>query len=97
MFARISTIQAEPGRIDDGIKMANDKVIPTLKGIEGFTAINFLADRSTGKFIGVAFWTSEEAMLASADAVNSIRTSVADAMDGKIVGVESFEVVAQSW
>src|SRR5688572_16747619 len=97
MFARISTIEAEPGRIDDGVKAINETVLPTLKGVDGFRAANFLADRSTGRLVGVAFWDSEEAMKASATAVDPIRTAVADAMDGKIVGVESYEVVAQSW
>lgn len=97
MFARISTIEAEPGRIDDGIAVINDKVIPTLKGIDGFRAVNFLADRANGKLLGVAFWDSQEALEASVGAVNSIRTSVADATGGKVTSVESFEVVAQSW
>jgi hypothetical protein len=97
MFVRISTIEAEPGRIDDGIAVINEKVLPTLKGIDGFTAANFLADRATGKLMGIVFWDSEQAMEASADVVNPIRTTVAEAMGGKITSVESFELVAQSW
>jgi heme-degrading monooxygenase HmoA len=97
MFARISTIEADPGRIDDGIAVINEKVIPTLKGIDGFTAVNFLADRKSGKLIGVAFWDSEDAMEASVESVNPIRTAVSDAMDGRITSVESYELVAQSW
>lgn len=97
MHVRISTIQADPNRIDDGIAAINDKVIPTLTGIDGFRAANFMADRSAGKLVGVAFWDSEEAMNASASAVDPIRNVVAEAMDGKIVSVESYEQVAQSW
>lgn len=97
MHVRISTIQADPSRIDDGIAVINDKVLPTLKGIDGFRAANFMADRSAGKLVGVAFWDSEEAMQASAAAVDPIRNVVAEAMDGKIVSVEPYELVAQSW
>ncbi len=97
MFVRISTIEAEPSRIDDGIAIINERVLPTLKGIDGFSAANFMADRATGKLVGIVFWDSQQAMEASADVLNPIRTSVADAMGGKITSVESFELVAQSW
>lgn len=97
MHVRISTIQTDPSRIDDGVAAINDKVLPTLKGIEGFRAGNFMADRSTGKLVGVVFWDTEDAMNASAAAVDSIRNAVADATGGKIVSVESYEQVAQSW
>ena len=97
MHVRISTIQADPSRIEDGVAVINDKVIPTLKGIDGFTASNFVVDRGAGKLLGIAFWDSEEAMNASAAAVDPIRNVVAEAMDGKIVSVESYELVAQSW
>ena len=97
MHVRISTIQADPSRIEDGVAVINDKVIPTLKGIDGFRAGNFMADRSAGKLVGVVFWDSEEAMKASAAAVDPIRNAVAEATDGKIVSVESYELVAQTW
>jgi heme-degrading monooxygenase HmoA len=97
MYVRISTIEGDAGKIDDAVATINEKVLPVLKGIEGFTAANFLADRSSGKLIGLTFWDSESALDASAEAVNPIRTAVADAMGGKPVSVESFELVAQSW
>ena len=97
MHVRISTVQADPSRIDDGVAVINDKVLPTLKGLDGFRAANFMVDRSSGKLVGIAFWDSEEAMNASAAAVEPIRSVVADTMDGKVVSVESYELVAQSW
>jgi len=97
MHVRISTVEGDAGKIDDAVATINEKVLPVLKGIEGFTAANFLADRSSGKLVGIAFWESESALAASDEAVNPIRTAVADAMSGRVVGVESFELVAQSW
>ncbi len=97
MYVRISTIEGDAGKIDGAVATINDKVLPVLKGIEGFTAANFLAERSSGKLIGITFWESESALEASAETVNPIRTAVADAMDGKAVSVESYELVAQSW
>jgi hypothetical protein len=97
MHVRISTIEGDPGKIEDAVVVINERVLPTLKGVKGFTAANFMADRSTGKLVGVAFWEDESALEGSVEAVNPIRNAVADAMDGKVTGVESYELVAQSW
>ena len=97
MQARISTIEGDAGKIDDAVKIINEKILPTLKGLEGFTAVNFLADRSAGKLVGVAFYQDEAALEKSAEAVKPMRTEVAEAMSGKLIGVESYELVAQSW
>jgi hypothetical protein len=97
MYARISTIEGDPSKIDDAVAVLNEKIIPTLKGVKGFTAVNFMADRSTGKLVGVAFWQDQAALEGSMEAVNPMRTEVADAMGGKVVSVESYELLAQSW
>jgi hypothetical protein len=41
MQARISTIEGDAGKIDDAVKIINEKILPALKGLEGFTAANF--------------------------------------------------------
>ena len=97
MQARISTIEGNASKIDDAVKIINERILPTLKGVKGFTAVNFLADRSTGKLVAVAFYQDEAALEASVEAVKPMRTEVADAMNGKVVGVDSYELVAQSW
>jgi hypothetical protein len=56
-----------------------------------------MADRSTGKLVAVAFYADEAALEGSAEAVGPMRSEVADAMGGKVISVESYELVAQSW
>ena len=97
MQARISTIEGDAGKIDDAVKIINEKVLPALKAVKGFTALNMLADRSTGKLVGVAFYADEAALEGSVAAVGPLRDEVANAMGGTVVGVESYELVAQSW
>ena len=97
MQARISTIQGDAEKIDDAVKIINDKIMPALKALEGITAANFLVDRSAGKLVAVAFYASEAALEGSAKSVEPMRTEVAQAMNGKVVGFESYELVAQSW
>jgi hypothetical protein len=97
MQARISTIEGDAGKIDDAVKIINEKIMPALRALEGFTAANFLVDRSAGKLVAVAFYADEAALEGSGEAVGPMRNEVADAMGGKVVGVESYELVAQSW
>ena len=97
MQVRISTIEGDAGKIDDAAKIINEKILPALKGLQGFTAANFLADRSSGKLVAVAFYADEAALEASAEAVKPMRTDVAAAMNGTVVGFETYELVAQSW
>lgn len=97
MQVRTSTIEGDGARIDDAVRIINEKILPVLKGMKGFTAANFLADRSAGKLVAVAFWQDEAALEGSAEAVKPMRTEVAAAMNGKVVGSESYELVAQSW
>ena len=97
MQARISTIEGDASKIDAAVEIINDKVLPTLKDLDGFTAANFMVDRSAGKLVVVAFYRDEAALEGSAEAVEPLRTEVTEAMDGKIVGLESYELVAQSW
>ena len=97
MQARISTVEGDGDKVDDALEIINEKVMPALKGLEGFRAANFLVDRSAGKLVAVAFWDSEAALEGSAEAVKPMRTEVADAMNGKVVGFETYELAAQSW
>ena len=97
MQARISTIEGDAAKIGDAVKIINKKIIPALKGLQGFTAVNFVADRSAGKLVVVAFYADKAALEGSVEAAGPMRTEVADAMRGKVVSVESYELVAQSW
>ena len=97
MQARISTIEGDGGKVDDALEVINERVMPALKTLEGFTAANFLVDRAAGKLVTVAFYADEGALKGSVEAVGPMRDEVADAMGGKVVGVESYELVAQSW
>ena len=45
MYARITTIQAQPSSIDAGIAHVRDTVMPALDGVDGYTGLSLLVDR----------------------------------------------------
>jgi hypothetical protein len=73
VYARSTTIQAQPDFIDAGIAHMRDETMPALQEIDGFIGMSLLVDRESGRCIGTSAWESEEAMRANADQVRPIR------------------------
>ena len=65
MFARIVSFQLKSDRLDEAAKFYKENIIPAAKSQKGFDSSYFLIDRKTGKSISVAFWGSEEDIVAS--------------------------------
>lgn len=93
MYARSTTIQAQPTSIDDGIAHVRDKVMPALKDIDGCVGLSLMVDRTSGRCIVTSSWESEEAMRASEESVRSIRDEAAELLGGS-PQIEEWEVAA---
>lgn len=65
MFARLTIMQADVDRIDEGIEVYRDSVVPAAKSQKGFRGISLLVDRQTGKAISIGLWDSEEDAIAN--------------------------------
>jgi len=64
MFARVITVQVDPGDIDKTISIYGDDVNPALKQREGFVGALLLGDRKSGKGVSITMWDSEESLKA---------------------------------
>jgi len=64
MYARMTTIQTQPGTLDEAIRIAQDAVLPAARQQPGFKGVLALVDYSTGKLIGITWWETEADMLA---------------------------------
>ncbi|WP_036420416.1 MULTISPECIES: hypothetical protein [unclassified Mycobacterium] len=73
MYARSTTIHAQPSAIDAGVAHLRDEVMPQLQGLQGFVGMSLLTDRQSGRCIAVTAWESEDAMNAVAEQVRPIR------------------------
>ncbi len=93
MYARVTTIQGSPGKMDDAKGHVQEQTLPQLREMEGFKGFVALGDRQSGKVLGVAFWESEEALRATEQAVSDVRSGAAGAADGVVAGVEEYEVL----
>jgi heme-degrading monooxygenase HmoA len=89
MYARSTTVQADPQRIDRGIEYIRDEVMPAVQSMPGCMGLSMLCNHETGRCIVTTSWDSEESMSASRDAVRAMREQATDVMGGQ------FEV--QEW
>jgi heme-degrading monooxygenase HmoA len=92
MYARVTTIQGAPAKMDEAKGHIQEQTLPQLQKMDGFKGFLALGDRNSGKVLGVAFWESEEALRATDQAVSSVRSGAAEAADGIVAGVEEYEV-----
>jgi len=93
MHARLTTLQLDPGKIDDSVSGLEQNDIPMFKELDGFKGMSLMVDRSSGKVIALTYWESEEAMKASEEAVKDARARAADTGGASAEPqVERFEV-----
>jgi len=93
MYARSTTIHAQPSSIDAGIAHIRDSVMPALEGIAGCVGLSLLVDRTSGRCIATSSWESEEAMRASEESMRPIRDRAAELFGGN-AQVEEWEIAA---
>jgi hypothetical protein len=82
VYARSTTVQAQPGFIDAGIAHMRDKTMPALQAIDGFVGLSLLVDRQSGRCIATSAWESDEAMRANTEQVRPIRDSAVQVFGG---------------
>jgi hypothetical protein len=69
MFARVTYVQAPSvDRIDEGLRLWYENVLPTTASREGFIGVLSLVDWHTGKALSVTLWEGDEQLLASTEA-----------------------------
>ena len=59
MYARVTTIQISPYRMEEAIGVLKEQVVPTIQHQNGFTGYLMFVDRSTGKSVNITLWDEE--------------------------------------
>jgi heme-degrading monooxygenase HmoA len=92
--ARATRTEGPLDKMEEGIRYAQEEVLPKAAQLDGWAGVVFLADRSSGKSVVITLWDTAEARKASEDASNQLRNEAAEAGDETILSIERFEVVA---
>lgn len=94
MYARSTTLQAQPGSIDAGITYFDEAVLPSLRSMTGFVGESLVVDRASGRCIVTVSWETEEARAASAQPVQELRERAVAVFGATAAQVDEWEVAA---
>ena len=59
MYAQISRVQIQPGKMDEAIGIFADSVLPLVRQQKGFKTVYLFVDRSTDKVVVTNIWETE--------------------------------------
>ncbi len=94
MHARTGTFEISPERIDDVARQLETEQLPRYRDQQGYKGFTVLADRESGKVIGISFWDSEADLQASEELGAKARADAAGTGHASAEPVrEVFEVV----
>ena len=65
MYARVVTLQVQPGQMDELNAIFQNEVLPAVKQIAGFRSLTLLEDRKTSRAMMFSVWETEADMQAS--------------------------------
>ncbi len=91
MYARVSTVEVQPGKMDEAVSVSRDSVLPAAQQQQGFKGGFWMTDLDGNKFMAVTLWESKEDMEAS-EAGGYYREQI-----GKYEGLFAGEVVREAY
>ncbi len=91
MFARVSSYQFPADQADQAVQAFSTAMNP-VRQLGGAKGAYLLLDRSSGKALTITLWQSEEALVASEEAANQLRSDAAGSAGGTVQDVERYEV-----
>jgi hypothetical protein len=92
MFARVTRSNIRPESLEQGHHTIEAHPIPALRMQKGYLGGLLLANKEDHKMLAVTLWENEQNMHATDEASHWFRVFGADAFDGKVNDVETYEV-----
>jgi len=92
MFARVTQLAVSPERLEQGHRAIEEHLIPALRMQAGYSGGLMLANSESGKLLAVTLWENEQQMHVTDEAAHWFRVFGADALDGRVTDVETYEV-----
>lgn len=92
MYARAITFQYQPGKMDEGLNILRETVVPELQQQPGFQGATNLVDRGNNKVVGITLWRSEADLQASGMSKLQARFAKVSSFLAAVPIVESYEV-----
>jgi heme-degrading monooxygenase HmoA len=92
VWVRLTTLEADPSKVEQGIADYKSSVVPTVQKQAGARAAILLVDRKAGKSFSGTLWDTEKDLQNSEAAVGGLRKEIAEKIGAKGPKVEVFEI-----
>jgi len=92
VFVRVTTVEADPAKTDEGIAFYEEKIVPVIRKQPGARTALLFVNRKTGRGFAATAWDTEQDLQKSEAAVTSLREETIKKFGGKGGKVEAFEV-----
>ena len=83
MLARVVNVQFQPGKVDEGVRIVREAIIPVLEKQKGLKSQHFFTQQETNKAVSINIWETE------ADLVAFEAAPIYRELMGKLAGVLS--------
>ena len=91
-WVRITTVDGDPAKINEGISDYKSKVVPNVQKQPGARAAILLVDRKAGKSFSGTIWDTEKDLQNSDAALAAIRQDIVKKVGAKGATVDVFEI-----
>jgi hypothetical protein len=92
MLIRMFTTRADIPRTGEGIAFVHGEIQPEIAAMDGNNGFVMAVDHSSGRYVGIAICSDEEALAASADRVPGLIGAIARRLNGSELSVEVFDL-----
>ena len=83
MHARSGAFHLSTDRVDDAIKAFEDEYLSQYQQQDGYKGFTLLADRESGRLMGISFWESESDLHAADDLGTRARDDIQQRGEGQ--------------
>jgi heme-degrading monooxygenase HmoA len=90
---RLSRWVIDPARVEDGIMLTQEEILPPVKGANGLCSFVQLVDRESGAGITVTTWENQAAAEAFASVAEHLRTRASDRVGIRIDQPETWTMI----
>lgn len=92
MHARTGYFELSPDRVDAAVAAFEEEQLPRYRQQGGYKGFTLLANRSSGKVLGVSFWESQDDLRSSDQLGTEAREAIQQAGGGGSIVREDWEV-----
>jgi len=92
VWARLTTVTADPARLQEGATNFKTKMVPALAQKPGVRSAFYFVSHDAGKIFGGSVWNTEKDLQANEAAVSDARRDAIKLIGGQDVRTETFEI-----